>query len=109
MVSENSTLLTTTKSLKEILQERGSSHGPFDNQAKAAQELKAVFYKYYNVGNWHTDGVVREAVDMILHKISRIAVGNPYFEDHWKDIGGYAALPPKFIKMQKVKVIPDND
>jgi hypothetical protein len=65
--------------------------------------LKTVFYKYFNVHNWHDDPVVREAIDMILHKLARIAAGNPYFEDHWKDIAGYASLPPKYIKMIQVK------
>lgn len=104
MASEDS-----IKGVNKILEDRGSSHGPFDKQTAAAQEMKAVFYKYYNVGNWHTDPVVREAVDMIIHKLSRIAVGNPYFEDHWKDIAGYALLPPRYKKMKKVKVVPDDD
>jgi hypothetical protein len=99
----------STESVKEILEGRKSSHGPFDTQTAASQEMKNAFYKYYNVGNWHKDPIVREAIDMIIHKLSRIAVGNPYFEDHWKDIAGYASLPPMYIKMQKVKVVPDND
>jgi hypothetical protein len=104
MASEDS-----TKGVKEILQERGSTHGPFDMQAQATQQLKSVFYSFYELGDFSNDATIREAVDMILHKLARIAVGNPYFEDHWKDIAGYASLPPKYRKMVKVKVVPDND
>jgi hypothetical protein len=40
----------------------------------------------------------REALDMILHKISRICTGDPTFKDHWVDIVGYATLVIKDIE-----------
>ena len=33
-----------------------------------------------------------EALDMILHKIARIANGDPNYADSWIDIAGYAKL-----------------
>lgn len=35
---------------------------------------------------------MRESLDMILHKISRILSGDPCTKDHWADIAGYARL-----------------
>jgi len=33
-----------------------------------------------------------EAMEMILHKISRISNGDPNYADSWRDIAGYATL-----------------
>lgn len=33
-----------------------------------------------------------EAMHMIIHKISRLAAGNPHHIDSWRDIAGYAML-----------------
>ena len=35
---------------------------------------------------------MQEALDMIQHKIARILNGDPYYEDSWVDIIGYAQL-----------------
>jgi hypothetical protein len=34
----------------------------------------------------------REALDMIMHKVSRILNGNPNHKDSWVDIEGYAHI-----------------
>ncbi len=53
----------------------------------------------YNVP-YHSLSFVDEAIEMILHKISRIAAGNYYVKEHWDDIAGYAQLPAKFRSMK---------
>jgi len=35
---------------------------------------------------------MHEALDMIQHKIARILNGDPYYEDSWVDVIGYAQL-----------------
>jgi len=74
----------------EILEERGTTHGNFTDNAEIAQRMKRVV----------RDGVMwnectpvqKEAIDMILHKIARAVSGNPNYNDHWDDIAGYATL-----------------
>lgn len=73
-----------------ILNERGKTHGNFDDNARLAQKLKSVFRS--EVRYERLTPVQHEAIDMILHKISRIGAGNSSFKDHWDDIAGYAKL-----------------
>jgi hypothetical protein len=73
-----------------ILHERGKTHGDFKVQAWIAQELKACVE---NGPNWALmTADKREAIHMVLHKISRIVCGDPDFKDAWDDIQGYARL-----------------
>jgi hypothetical protein len=78
------------KPIKEILQERGGTHGDFTYNSQAAQDLKDVMHSHQN---WETlSSVQKEAIHMICHKLGRIAAGNPNFADHWLDLSGYAIL-----------------
>jgi len=72
-----------------LLAERGKTHGDFAAHAAATQGMKRLFLA--NAGPKLND-VQQEAVDMILHKLGRIAAGDPGFKDHWDDIAGYARL-----------------
>ena len=76
--------------IDKILAERGKTHGDFSNQAECAQDLKKAFYNWaqYNTQTPY----MKEAVDMILHKLARVAIGDPFVQDHWDDIAGYATL-----------------
>lgn len=72
-----------------LTQERGKTHGDWTKQSHLAQALKEIVR-----ANWDRamDASQREAIEMILVKISRISVGNPNEPDHWNDIMGYAKL-----------------
>lgn len=76
--------------VQSILKERSKTHGNWRDQAACAQAIKA------NIrGNWDAETTslsMREALDMIAHKISRICLGDPSHIDHWDDIAGYATL-----------------
>lgn len=76
--------------IRKILAERGQTHGDFSNQAECAQDLKKAFY-LWAMHNKLTP-YMKEAVDMILHKLARAATGDPFVQDHWDDIAGYATL-----------------
>lgn len=78
--------------LEDLLADRGSSHGNWKTQAELGQALKRTM-------RLHNADVMeklrpdeREALEMIAVKISRILSGDPHFEDHWRDIAGYASL-----------------
>lgn len=77
-------------SVREILEERGKTHGDYRVHAEVAQTLKEVFFR--TRGREKLNAAQAEAVDMILHKLGRIAAGNPNHQDHWNDIAGYATL-----------------
>ena len=74
----------------KIIKERGKTHGNFRDQAYCAQSLKSVIRESPNYDRMSE--VQKEALDMIVHKIGRILVGDPDFKDHWVDIEGYANL-----------------
>jgi hypothetical protein len=77
-----------------ILRERGTNYGEFTNHAVLSQKLKEAFHTHVaNTGHPEAfiDSMV-EAIDMIFHKIARIANGDPLYVDSWQDIAGYAQL-----------------
>lgn len=82
------------KNVKNLLDERDSTHGAFTDNARLSQQLKEVFRD--DPGWQYLDPIHREAIDHICGKFGRIMAGKPTFDDHWDDISGYAQLPKKF-------------
>lgn len=79
-----------SKSISEILAERGKRYGSFMGNAKIAQHIKMGFWAQENYMNLAPDQ--QEALEMIAHKIARILNGDPNYVDNWIDIAGYAKL-----------------
>jgi len=77
--------------VKDILVERGSRYGKFSSHAELTQHLKHEFYSYAESKALLTSSM-REALDMIFHKIGRIGNGDPFYDDSWIDIAGYSQL-----------------
>ena len=74
--------------LDRLTDERNGTHGSLRSRGDIAQRLKDIMRCSRN---WHEmQGGQREALDMIMHKISRILDGMPEIEDHWLDVAGYA-------------------
>tara|TARA_Y100000310_G_scaffold324866_1_gene387320 strand:+ start:10581 stop:10850 length:270 start_codon:yes stop_codon:yes gene_type:complete len=82
-----------------ILEERGPVHGDAKKQFTLSQNLKAV--ARYGTDFEHLSPLQKEALDMILMKVSRVVVGDENHQDHWDDIAGYAALVSKELKNEK--------
>lgn len=76
------------------LKARLATHGDFTDHARVAQRLKTVL----RMEKLDLTDIQNEALDMILHKIARIATGNPNHKDHWHDIAGYATLVEERLK-----------
>lgn len=74
----------------KTLAERGSRYGKFTDNAETTQALKAILHQHD--GCQDLDDDMREAIEMIFHKISRILCGDPEYADNWVDIAGYAKL-----------------
>ena len=82
--------MSESKTIAEILAERGNRYGDFHNHAVITQNLKGVMYEQ---GNWYKlSPDQQEALEMIAHKIGRILNGDPNYADSWVDIAGYAKL-----------------
>lgn len=74
----------------EILKERKGQHGEFIEHAGYTQRLKEVLHSCPKW--WSLHPIMREALEMNVHKIGRILAGDPFHADHWDDIQGYAKL-----------------
>lgn len=77
-------------SISQTLEERGRNYGEFSDVSETIQSLKEIVR---NNERWRRlDPHMKEAIEMILHKIGRIVNGNPRHLDSWHDIAGYAQL-----------------
>lgn len=82
-----------TSDVEQTLAERGSRYGKFVDHALTTQNIKNAISRGTN---WDDlPGDMREALDMIAHKIGRILEGDPDYADSWHDIIGYARLVEK--------------
>lgn len=81
---------TNQDTTTQILAERGSRYGAFEDHAWIVQKLKA---QMAAVPGWQRLAPdQREALEMVQHKIGRILNGDPNYADSWADIAGYARL-----------------
>ena len=74
----------------QILGERGNRYGTFESNAKTCQLLKNVLHS--QEGWYRLSYVQREAVEMMMHKISRLVNGDATYLDTVVDIAGYNQL-----------------
>jgi hypothetical protein len=87
MTSSMCHVLVTTD---QLLEQRGKTHGSFEQNAAISQAIKALFHSY---GHYPTENPVQcEALDMIALKLSRILSGQANYADHWLDLAGYSRL-----------------
>lgn len=77
----------------ETLDERGKRYGKFSDVAEATHDLQTAFWESTDYQKLMTMPAFQSvAVDMILHKLARIAIGDADYIDNWLDIAGYAQL-----------------
>ena len=82
-----------TQTIDDTLTERGSRYGEFNEHASVTQAIKVAM----SLGNnWLClDDDMKEALEMVAHKVGRILNGDPDYIDSWTDIIGYARLVEK--------------
>ena len=79
----------------QLIAERGQRYGCFEDGAEIMQQLKHVAHRSKA---WERmKPIQREGMDMILHKIGRVLNGDPFYDDNWKDIAGYAKLVADYL------------
>lgn len=79
--------------IEATLIERGKQYGDVQQQAEMAETIKSALHSHRN---WNgMSPVIRQSLDMIAVKMSRIVCGGPLnsMPDSWDDIAGYAKLP----------------
>ncbi|MDP8051014.1 DUF6378 domain-containing protein [Pasteurella atlantica] len=76
--------------IQETLKNRGNNYGSFEDVAQVSQHLKGIVI--HNENEDQLTDVQREALEMICVKLARISMGDPDYEDNWRDIAGYAIL-----------------
>ena len=82
------------QSIEDTLIQRGKRYGEFKNHADLSQRFKKMFdnhVKEFGQPENFTN-TMSEAIEMIFHKIARIANGSPDYVDSWVDICGYSQL-----------------
>lgn len=80
----------TGEGIDGLIDERGKTHGDFDEVAEIAQAIKGWLRKG---SAWsRLTPVQREALESKATKDARIVCGDPNFPDHWRDDAGYTAL-----------------
>lgn len=78
-----------------ILKEREVTHGDFMAKAQFIDKVQNII----NKNTWNElDADQKEAIHMILVKLSRILYGDANHVDHWDDIAGYATLVSERLK-----------
>ena len=81
---------------EKILKERGNKYGEFKDFAEISQKLKDTIFLSLNLNTKpefeEVNNVILEGLEMICHKLARIANGDPYYLDSWRDLSAYAKL-----------------
>ena len=80
----------TGMDIHEVLEQRGNRYGEYSDVSDAAQQFKDIVRG--RVAWKHMEPYMQESLDMICNKLSRIINGDPYYDDSWRDIAGYAQL-----------------
>lgn len=76
--------------VSDTLESRGKSYGAYSDVSRTSQSLKDLVRESKS---WESmEDYMKESLDMICNKLSRILNGNPYYDDSWHDIAGYAML-----------------
>jgi hypothetical protein len=85
--------------ISATLAERGGRYGQFIDHAKIAQGLQDVLR---DADNWNKlDVDMKQALTVIADKMARILNGDPYYDDNWHDIQGYAKLVEDRIRKER--------
>lgn len=82
--------------ISTVLEERGKRYGEFTGHALVTQDIKRAMTCS---SKWEgLSDEMKEALEMIAHKIGRILNGDPTYKDSWTDIIGYAKLIEQTLK-----------
>jgi len=80
----------SVKDVEETLGQREKRYGDYVKVAATAQWLKDIM----RAGDsWSgMEPYMQESLDLIANKLARIVNGDPFYDDSWHDVSGYAKL-----------------
>jgi hypothetical protein len=79
-----------SKDVSETLEQRETRYGEYKRVSTTAQWLKNVMR---GGESWDKmEPYMQESLDLIANKLARIVNGDPFYDDSWHDVGGYAKL-----------------
>lgn len=79
-----------TPDITATLAQRGEAYGDFREQGRVCQNLKKAMH---DSPNWaFLPSYLREGLEMVQHKVSRILNGDALYDDNLHDIVGYTKL-----------------
>jgi len=83
----------------KILEERGKTHGSFQDNARFCQTMNRVFKAFPE----HADlsDVQKEALSMCMMKIGRIVSGSTNHLDDWVDAAGFLILAVRDMETEE--------
>lgn len=85
--------------IEQTLEERGNRYGKFEEHAQIAMAIKnalRIFPEKFD----RLPPVVAQAFDVIADKMARTLNGDPYYDDNYHDIIGYAKLVEDWVKKE---------
>lgn len=85
--------------VRAILNERRNQHGRLADHARVCQAMKRAMRD--SLGWELLADDMKEAADMIVHKLARTLSGDPNHIDHWADVCGYAQLVVDRLEQQE--------
>ena len=78
------------KDVTETLDQRENRYGDYKDVSATSQWLKDIMHAG---GSWNAmEPYMQESLDLIANKLARIVNGDPFYDDSWHDVGGYAKL-----------------
>lgn len=89
--------------LDDVLEDRGATYGHFIDQAHCAQQFRQTLQRTleqndnYRELSLEEKNLVLEGLGMVLHKVARLANGDPRHVDSYVDIAGYATVTCKYL------------
>lgn len=102
LVNVNDAGENTECTIDDTLEQRGKRYGTFKGHSELSQRLSKSISTHAYLNGVSLSDVHTEALNMICHKIARIANGDPNYDDSWRDIAGYAQLVVKHLNGEDV-------
>ena len=93
-----------TQTAEQVVGERETTHGDVVEQARISQQIQDVMRS-----SNHWDSLpdhMKQSLQMIALKVSRILTGDPFHADSWLDIEGYANMSRK--RIYHIAIIPGD-
>lgn len=93
-------------SIDKTIEDRGERYGDWKNHAQISQDIQnAIIKGWFQRGDGkdfsELPAYMTEAITMIANKLGRVINGDPYYDDSWRDIAGYATLVVKELEKQE--------